>query len=103
MSKAEDILAHHLNALKIPYEREHLFHPKRRWRFDFAFPDVKLAVEIEGGVWMKKSRHTSPRGFMGDIEKYNEATNLGWRLLRFTPEQVKKGMAINAIEGLLNN
>ena len=30
---------------------EHKFHDTRRWRFDLAFMDAKLAVEVEGGIW----------------------------------------------------
>lgn len=28
---------------------EHRFHPVRRWRFDFAWPDEHLALEIAVG------------------------------------------------------
>jgi very-short-patch-repair endonuclease len=66
---------------------EFKFHPDRRWRIDFAFPEVKLAVEIEGGIW-KTSRHTHPSGFMKDIEKYNALTELGWHLLRYIPQKI---------------
>lgn len=69
-------------------ECEYKFAPKRRWRFDFAWPALMLAVEIEGGVW-SGGRHTSGVGFTLDCEKYNEATILGWRVLRVTGEQVK--------------
>lgn len=70
------------------FEREYRFAPPRRWRIDFAFPDVKLAVEIEGGIWIKGG-HTRGSGFMKNVEKYNALALLGWRLLRFTPEQVE--------------
>lgn len=69
-------------------EREYKFHPKRRWRFDFAWPALMLAVEVEGAVW-SGGRHTTGAGFTLDCEKYNEATILGWRILRVTGEQVK--------------
>lgn len=32
------------------FVREHRFHPTRRWRFDFAWPDEKVALEVEGGT-----------------------------------------------------
>ena len=67
--------------------REHRFHETRRWRFDFAFPSVRLAVEIEG-----RGRHQSVKGVRDDCEKYNEATRLGWRVLRF-PATDKKLVA----------
>lgn len=75
---------------------EHKFHPTRRWRIDCAWPDHKLAVEIEGAVW-SYGRHTRGSGFVKDIEKYNELTLMGWSLLRFTPQQVKNGEAIKTI------
>jgi very-short-patch-repair endonuclease len=58
--------------------REHKFHPTRRWRFDFAWPSIKLAVEIDG-----RGRHHTVAGFRADCEKINEAIKLGWRVLRF--------------------
>jgi len=63
------------------WEREHSFHWHRRWRFDYACPAAMIAVEIEGGVWTG-GRHTRGKGFLRDIEKYNEATAMGWRVFR---------------------
>ncbi len=64
---------------------EYKFHPARKWRFDYAFPDILVALEVEGGVWTG-GRHTRGKGFMGDIEKYNEAALLGWKVLRCVPD-----------------
>lgn len=66
------------------------FHPKRLWRFDYAWPDQKIAVEIEGGIW-NKGAHVRGKHFLSDMEKYNAAAKLGWRIFRFTPEQFNKG------------
>ena len=55
--------------------KEFKFHPIRKWRFDYAIPDHKIALEVEGGVWTG-GRHTSSVGFMKDMEKYNTATLL---------------------------
>ena len=68
-------------------ELEFKFHPKRRWRFDLALPQHMVAIEIEGGVWTN-GRHVRGKGFLSDIEKYNEAAVLGWRVLRFTPDML---------------
>jgi len=73
---------------------------ERRWRFDAAFVDQMLAVEVEGGAWTR-GRHTRGKGFEADIMKYNAATILGWRLLRFTPAMVYSGIAIAHIERAL--
>jgi very-short-patch-repair endonuclease len=77
-------------------EAEFRFHPTRRWRFDWAFRAESLAVEIEGGAWVG-GRHTRGAGYVKDLEKYNCATLLGWRILRFTPQQVKSGEALNVL------
>ena len=61
------------------------FHSKRAWRFDFAWPEYKIALEVEGGIH-SGGRHIQPQGFLGDMEKYNNAAVLGWRVLRFTPK-----------------
>lgn len=66
---------------------EHRFHPERRWRFDYAFLDAKVALEVEGGVWAG-GRHTSSKGFLGDIEKYSEAAAAGWLIVRCTPKNL---------------
>ena len=82
-------------------QTEYRFAPPRRWRFDFCYPDRLLAVEIEGGVWKGKSRHTTGKGFSADIEKYSEALCLGYRVLRVTTQQVENGQAIGWLERLL--
>lgn len=73
--------------LKVECVKEHKFHPTRKWRFDYAIPSHKIAVEVEGGVWTG-GRHTSPKGFLGDMEKYNTATVMGWRVLRTVPDEL---------------
>ena len=73
----------------------------RHGRFDFAWPAVKVAVEIEGGTWMPRSRHTSGAGFAADCEKYNAATVDGWRVLRFTGASVDDESAVAIVRDLL--
>ena len=94
------------NELKQECVKEYRFHPKRKWRFDYAFPAVKLALEVEGGVWTR-GRHTRPKGFLNDVEKYNAATLLGWRVLRTTPTELYTNSTLNmlnfAISGALYN
>ena len=53
------------------------------WRFDFAWPAVQVAVEVEGGVW-SGGRHVRPAGFLEDVRKYNIAAMMGWTVLRAT-------------------
>ena len=59
---------------------EYCFAPPRRWKFDFALEDHRIAIELEG----IGGRHQFTAGFLADMEKYNEAASRGWRLLRFT-------------------
>lgn len=77
--------------------REWTFAPGRRWRFDLAWPDRMLAVEVDGGTWIG-GRHTSGVGFEADCVKLNEALCLGWRVLRVTPRHVESGDALTWVE-----
>lgn len=99
---AGNCLAFSLRATGIlGWEAEYKFHQTRRWRIDFAWPAKFLAVEIEGGVWVE-GRHTRGSGFVADINKYNALTLAGWRLLRFTPDMVESGIALEQIEAALH-
>ena len=69
---------------------ELLFHPKRKWRFDYAWEEQKLALEVHGGIH-SGGRHTRGKGFVEDRAKMNEATLLGWTVLEVTPEHIKSG------------
>jgi very-short-patch-repair endonuclease len=80
--------------------REYRFHPVRKWRFDYCWPDVKVAAEFEGGVHIG-GRHSSGGGFEKDCEKYNSAALLGWRVLRFTNSAVRTGQAIRFLQEML--
>lgn len=76
---------------------EYQFHPSRKWRFDWAWPDVsRMALEVEGGAWVG-GRHTHPSGFLKDLEKYSEAAILGWRILRVPPKALANGDALALI------
>jgi|ERR1035437_5437648 very-short-patch-repair endonuclease len=65
--------------------KEYMFHDKRKWRFDYAIPDKKVAIEVDGGIW-SKGRHIQPKGMLGDMDKFNAAAVLGWRILKVTPQ-----------------
>lgn len=69
----------------------------RRYRFDYAWPERKIAVEMDGGNymvrWSKKLRRWVAVGKhtkSADYEKLNEALLLGWQVLRFTGEMLRK-------------
>ena len=72
-----------------PPIREYKFHAKRKWRLDYAWPDIRLAVEIEGGVWKEGGgRHNRASGFIADIDKYNMLVEEEWFLLRYLPKHI---------------
>ena len=81
--------------------REHKFHPTRKWRFDYAFPDLKIAIECDGGVFTR-GRHVRPQGYLKDMEKFNAAAEAGWVVLKFTPQQLMTAAAIEAIRSTIN-
>lgn len=99
-SPGEAAFALHCRAEKLEPVREHIFDPHRKWRFDFAFLDtdkgIKLAVEIEGGIWTNGA-HTRGKHFESDAEKYNSAALMGWVVLRYSTEMVYRGDAINDV------
>ena len=80
--------------------QEFRFHPTRKWRFDFAWPDCKLACEVEGGIFVA-GRHSRGAGMKKDMEKYAEALLLGWRVLRVEDSMIKSGKAVEYIQKLL--
>jgi len=126
--KISDFHPNVLESFGIPVPTtEHQFHPKRRWRLDFAWPEQKLAVEIEGAIFgrtvtchqcrskvMRKTktgkwisireggRHSTGAGMAADMEKYDALTELGWRLLRYQPGKIDYGQVarvLNMIKG----
>lgn len=90
------------NNLNVECKAEYRFHPKRRWRFDYAIPEHKIAIEVEGGVWTN-GRHTRGKGYINDMEKYNEAVIGGWRLIRVTPDQLITTYTLKAVNSIIAN
>lgn len=66
---------------------EFQFHPSRKWRFDWAWVDQKVALEIEGGAFVG-GRHTRGAGYTRDMAKYNAAQLLGWKVFRCVPNEL---------------
>jgi len=79
---------------------EYKFHPSRRWRFDYAWPEKSLALEVDGGGFVG-GRHSRGTGIEKDCEKFNEAAVLGWTVLRVTPRQVSDGRALAWVQEIL--
>lgn len=76
--------------------REYRFHPTRQWRFDYAIPDLRIAIEIDGGIWIN-GRHNRASGYLGDMDKFNAAATLGWVVLKFTPQEQYTAKALDLI------
>ncbi len=65
------------------YQTEYRFHPTRKWRLDIAWPEHRVGVELEGGLFIH-GRHSRGKGYEADMEKYNQLALHGWTMLRFS-------------------
>lgn len=79
---------------KIPITSQYIFHPTRKWRLDFAFPDIKLGIEIQG----YGKGHASYTSMAADHKKHNAAVEYDWEILYYmsyqlTPDKIKDTIA----------
>lgn len=72
-------------------------HVPDRWRFDFAWPDFGLIVEVDGGVF-SRGAHGNPADIIRNMAKRNDAAFAGFAVLAYSTQQVKRGQAIADIE-----
>ena len=79
---------------------EHRFAPPRRWRFDWAWLDQKVALEVQGGLFTQ-GRHSRGAALMKEHEKLNAAAALGWRVCFVTPAQIRNGSWLAVIEAAI--
>ena len=95
----ENQLRTHLRAARIPmWQEQYRAIPGRKFAYDFAWLDKKVAVEVEGGTWSKeKSGHTSGKGYRANCQKYNLAQLNGWDVYRFTSDMIDSGEALATI------
>ncbi len=106
VSDLEDSLAARMHEEGLPDPVRELVFAKargRRWRFDFAWPDQMVALEVEGIAGRGKSRHLTVKGFSADCEKYDVAAILGWTLIRVTAPMMKSGLALDLIKEALES
>lgn len=83
---------------KLPeFNGEVPFHPRRKWRWDLAWPTKMIAVEVQGGTWAG-GRHTRGAGYENDCEKLNAGVLLGWRVFWFTTAMVNDGRALATLQ-----
>lgn len=75
-------------------EREYEFAADRKWRFDLAWPGLRVAFEREGlAPKGGRSRHTQRDGYAADCAKYNAAGLASWLVIRATTRQIESGEA----------
>ena len=102
MSGLEDLLALHIRQTGLPIPvRELVAVPGRRFRWDFAWPDHRLLVEVQGGTWAKGA-HSTGKGIQRDIEKLNIATLHDWHIFQFTGDDIRKGIAMVTLQKWFN-
>lgn len=86
----------HLRELGVKFRPEYRFHPTRLWRFDYLLGECEgqpiVVVEIEGGIYTQ-GRHSRGAGMQKDMDKYNAATMMGYRVLRFSTQDILRGRA----------
>lgn len=105
-SPLEHELTGHLLVMQLRPELQFRFHPERRWRLDFAFPDVRVGVELDGGIFAAENggeigKHARGAGRCADMEKRNAAAELGWLILNYGPPHVRTGEAALQIERII--
>lgn len=101
MSALEDLLAWQMRAAGLPEPvREAVFAPPRRWRFDFAWPERLIALEVDGGT-RSGGRHVRGDGYEQDVLKLDEAAILGWLVLRVTGAMVQDGRALRLVQRIM--
>ena len=67
----------------------------RRFAWDFAWPESRLLVEVQGGTFARgKTGHSTGMGINRDCEKNNLAVLAGWRCLSVDTKQVQSGQAL---------
>ena len=73
---------------EIDLHSEYRFASPRRFRFDFACPSAKVAIEVNGGTWIE-GRHSRGSGLVDEYEKINLASSLGWRVFHLCTNTIE--------------
>jgi very-short-patch-repair endonuclease len=97
----EQTLAYQCIADKLPsFVQNYIFMKERKFELDFAWPEYRCGIEIQGGIF-KGHAHSAPLMIIRDMEKSNLLVLCGWKVLRYTPQDVSCGLAIGGIKQLL--
>lgn len=98
-TKPENDMADQLEGFGLlGFERNTRFIPGRKFEADFYWPELRLVLEVDGGVWLPKGGHTSGQGYTSDRVRDVEALKLGIVTVRYTSDQVRDGFAINSFK-----
>ena len=89
------------SGLPVPETEYRFAAPDRQWRFDFAFVENGVALEVEGGLWVRGA-HTRGKHALSDMDKYNCATLRGWRVLRVVPKMLLHQNTLDMVQRALN-
>lgn len=89
--------------------REHPFARERgrKYRFDLAIIEWKIAVEIHGGAYVQRKgggtggAHHTIQGRARDMAKGNLAAVMGWIVIEVSPNEVADGTAYNWVDQAL--
>lgn len=103
INSAHILFEKHLTEAGFYFIREYKFDQTRKWKADYfissdtdfmKMPRVvaDTLIEIEGGLWMQ-GRHSRGKGYQGDLDKYNAATAKGFKVYRFSTQDVMTGKA----------
>ena len=95
-SPAEEHLALALQAAGLTPVRQHRYLLDRKFAADFAWPDIKVALEVDGAV------HRIKGTFKASFERAYLLTMDGWTVLHVGREQVMDGTALEWINNLLD-
>lgn len=80
----------------IQLEREFKFKSDRKFRFDFAHPATRVAIEIQGARWVK-SAHSSGGGIERDCIKFSIAASCNWLVFPFTDSMIGNTTYLNLV------
>lgn len=76
------------SSLPLPTFEHYFAKPERNYRFDVAWVEEQVALEINGGIWRKGGGAHTGRGHLRDMDKLNLAQKKGWQVAQFTPQQL---------------
>lgn len=88
----------HVAGLPMPQFEREFMKGSRNFRFDFCWPERKLAIELQGQAHKPNGWHTNVTGYNRDIEKFGWAAVLGWRLIQITPKMIDRGEVVPLLQ-----